>query len=154
MKQLIITIFVFTILLFSNNLSAEEDQIKIESDKLFVSQDPSRSVFIGDVYAFDDDIKIWSDKVTITFFGSNNKIDTIESEGNVKLIRGKEEINADYVFYDLRKSAIKAQGNIIAQQGENIIIGDQLDVDLLNATSIMKSTKKNRVTAVISKEND
>ena len=154
MKHLIITIFIFNILLFSNILAAKEDQIKIESDKLFVSQNPSRSIFTGNVYAFDDEIKIWSDKMTITFFGPNNKIDTIEGEGNVKLIREKEEINADYVFYNLRKATIKAQENIIVKQGENIIIGDQLDVDLQNATSIIKSTKTNRVTAVISIENE
>ena len=154
MKYFIIAISVSAALITTNISYAEDNQIKVESDKLFVSQNPTKSIFTGDVYAYDSEIKIWSDKVIITFYGPDNKIDTIEGVGKVKLIRGNEEIDADLIFYDLSKSSIKAKGNITAKQSGNIVIGDQLDIDLLNSTSIIKSRKSNRVKATIQKENE
>ena len=102
MIKYLILIIATSLFSITASISYSKDrQIKVESDKLFVSQDPIKSIFSGDVYAYDSEIEIWSDKITITFYGPNNKIDTIEGEGKVKLIRDNQEINSDFVFYDL-----------------------------------------------------
>ena len=59
MKYFIIIISVFVTLITSNISYAEGNQIKIESDKLFVSQNPTKSIFTGNVYAHDAEIEIW-----------------------------------------------------------------------------------------------
>jgi len=154
MKFFIIIILTFAALIAPNISNAEDNQINIESDELIVDQNPTKSIFTGNVYAHDSEIKIWSDKIVVTFYGADNKIDTIEGQGRVKLIRGDEEIIADLIFYELRKSTIKARGNITANQSGNIIIGDQLNIDLINSTTIIKSLGSNRVKATILKKND
>ena len=76
----IILIYCFTI---SINFFSYSKEIIIESDELFIADDPLINIFIGKVYAYDDEIKLWSDKVKIYYFGENNKIERIVSTGNL-----------------------------------------------------------------------
>ena len=82
----IILIYCFTI---SINFFSYSKEIIIESDELFIADDPLINIFIGKVYAYDDEIKLWSDKVKIYYFGENNKIERIVSTGNSKMIWSK-----------------------------------------------------------------
>ena len=133
MKKSIALLF-FIICLIASKSSAEENQVIIESNELFATQMPAKSIFNGDVYAYDNEIKLWADKVIVNFSDPNNRIDNIEGVGSVKLIRNNEEVSADKIFYN-----------------GNIIKGDELDMDLNNSTSIMRSSNNNRVNAIIIK---
>ena len=150
MKKSIALLF-FIICLIASKSSAEENQVIIESNELFATQMPAKSIFNGDVYAYDNEIKLWADKVIVNFSDPNNRIDNIEGVGSVKLIRNNEEVSADKIFYNLKDKLVEARGNIRASQDGNIIKGDELDMDLNNSTSIMRSSNNNRVNAIIIK---
>jgi lipopolysaccharide transport protein LptA len=125
------------------------DEIFIESEKLIITNEPLTTTFVGNVYAFNDEIKLWSDKILILYTGIENQIDQIKSFGNTKLVRENQEIISENITYFVIDKKIYAKGDITLTQDENIMKGNELDVDLVDSTSIMKSSKNNKVTVKI-----
>ena len=151
LKKIIISLF---LIFFSSFLYANENEIKIVSDKLEIIQEPLKSIFIGNVYAHDNEVKLWADKIIMVFNGPNNKLNIIEAYGNTKIIRDNQEIFAEKIIYNLTSETISAQGNIVLIEEKNSIIGDELVIDLKNSTSIIKSQDSKRVRAVIIKNDE
>ena len=125
------------------------DEILIESDELVITNKPLTTTFIGNVYAFDDEIKLWSDKILILYTKTENEIDQIKSFGNTKLVRENQEIISENMTYFVIDKKIFAKGNITLTQDKNVMKGNELSMDLVKSTSIMKNNKKNRVTVKI-----
>ena len=127
------------------------DEILIESEELMITNEPLTATFIGKVYAFDDEIKLWSDKILILYKGSENQVDQIKSFGNTKLIRKNQQIISENMTYFVIDKKIYARGSITFTQDENVMRGDELSVDLVKSTSIMKSNKNNKVKVKINR---
>ncbi len=125
------------------------DEILIESEELVITNKPLTTTFIGDVYAFDNEIKIWSDKILILYTETESQIDQIKSFGNTKLVRENQEIISNDMTYFVIDKKIYAKGDITLTQDENVMKGNELSVDLVKSISIMKSNKKNKVTVKI-----
>ena len=125
------------------------DEILIESEELIITNEPLTTTFIGNVYAFDNEIKLWSDKILILYTETESQIDQIKCFGNSKLVRENQEIISENITYFVIDKKIYAKGDIILTQGENVMKGNELSVDLVKSTSIMKSSQKNKVTVKI-----
>ena len=130
------------------------DEIFIESEKLIITNEPLTTTFVGNVYAFNDEIKLWSDKILILYTGIENQIDQIKSFGNTKLVRENQEIISENITYFVIDKKIYAKGDITLTQDENIMKGNELSVDLVKSTSIMKSDLNNKVTVKINSGNE
>ena len=63
--------FIFLSSFFISSTIYAED-IFIESDELIITNSPLTTTFIGNVYAFDNEVKLWSEKVIILY--QNNKL--------------------------------------------------------------------------------
>ena len=146
MNKFLFYLFISLISFFKISYS---DEILIESDELVITNKPLTTTFIGNVYAFDDEIKLWSDKILILYTKKENEIDQIKSFGNTKLVRENQEIISDKMTYFVIDKKIFAKGNITLTQDKNVMKGNELSVDLVRSTSIMKNNKKNRVTVKI-----
>ena len=130
------------------------DTIKISSEKLNVNRDNNISVFTGNVYAEDDKIRLWSDKISL-FYDKNKKgVNEIVAEKNIKIIVNGVTANGDFSSYRVDNDEILLEGNVIVMEGDNKIESDQLILDLINSTSIMTSKTNSRVTAQINKSNN
>jgi lipopolysaccharide transport protein LptA len=125
------------------------DEILIESEELIITNEPLTTTFIGNVYAFDNEIKLWSDKILILYTETESQIDQIKCFGNSKLVRENQEIISENITYFVIDKKIYAKGNIILTQDENVMKGNELSVDLVKSTSIMKSSQNNKVTVKI-----
>ena len=125
------------------------DEILIESEELIITNEPLTTTFIGNVYAFDNEIKLWSDKILILYTETESQIDQIKCFGNSKLVRENQEIISENITYFAIDKKIYAKGNIILTQDENVMKGNELSVDLVKSTSIMKSSQNNKVTVKI-----
>ncbi len=125
------------------------DEIMIESEELIITNEPLTTTFIGNVYAYDNEIKLWSDKILILYTETESQIDQIKSFGNTKLVRENQEIISENITYFVIDKKIYAKGNITLTQDENIMQGNELSVDLTKSTSIMKSNGNNKVTVKI-----
>ena len=146
MNKFIFYLFIFLISFLKISYSNE---ILIESDELVITNKPLTTTFIGNVYAFDDEIKLWSDRILILYTKTENKIDQIKSFGNTKLIRENQEIISENMTYFVIDKKIYAKGDITLTQDENVMKGNELSVDLVKSTSIMKSSQDNKVTVKI-----
>ena len=127
------------------------DEILIESEKLIITNEPLTTTFIGNVYAFDNEIKLWSDKILILYTETESQIDQIKCFGNSKLVRENQEIISENITYFVIDKKIHAKGDITLTQDENVMKGNELSVDLAKSTSIMKSIQNNKVTVKINK---
>ena len=145
--------FFVIIILFLSFLtaSANESGITITSNKLNVEMNKRKSTFTGNVYAFNETLKVWSDEITINFKIEKDEIKEILANGNVKIIRLVEgsEIFGDTANYSLEEEVIIIKGNVVVVENGNQVRGNELVVDLKSSSSIMVGSDSNRVEALI-----
>ena len=65
MNKKISSLFLIIFSLMITNVSSKEDGINIVSNELNIDMDQRTSTFTGDVYANDENLKVWSDKMII-----------------------------------------------------------------------------------------
>tara|TARA_B100001996_G_scaffold306782_1_gene248033 strand:- start:533 stop:997 length:465 start_codon:yes stop_codon:yes gene_type:complete len=143
----ILIIFILSFL----NTSASESGITIISNKLSVEMNKRKSIFTGDVHAYNETLKVWSDEMTIKLKTEKDEIKEILANGNVKIIRLVEgsEIYGDAANYSLEEEIIIITGNVVVIENGNLVSGNELVVDLKSSSSIMLGSDSNRVEAVI-----
>ena len=150
MKNKYIFNFTFLICIF-NLITAYSDTIKISSDKLNVYRDNNISVFSGNVYAEDNAIKLWSDKITIFYDEINKSMYEIIAEDNIKIIVNGVTAYGNFSKYQVDNEEILLEGDVVVIDKDNKIQSDHLILDLANSTSIMTAKSNSRVTAQINK---
>ena len=139
-------IIIINLLLIINSYSNE---LKVTSENLEVDRENRISVFSGDVYAYNKDIRIWSEKLIIKFDNTRNEIEQLNAEYSVKII--KEEITAtgDIGVYYPKSEKLNLLGNVEVIEKNNYVKCDELYLDIKNSTSIMRSNSSKRVEAYI-----
>tara|TARA_Y100000590_G_C15633094_1_gene981938 strand:- start:768 stop:1232 length:465 start_codon:yes stop_codon:yes gene_type:complete len=139
------------ILLLSSNVQSKDNSINIVSDKLNIEMDDRKSTFTGNVYAHNEELKLWSDTVIVNLKVNKDEIKEIFASGNVKIIRLVEgsEIYGDTANYSLEEEIIVITGNVMVKENGNQVSGNELVVDLENSSSIMSSSNSKRVEAII-----
>ena len=144
---------IFVIYLF-NLITAHANTIVISSDKLNVYRDNNISVFLGNVYAEDDTIKLWSDKLSMFYDETKKSVYEIVAENNVKIIINDVVAYGNYSKYQFDNEELLLEGDVVVLEKDNKIQSDQLILDLANSTSIMTANSNSRVTAKINKLNN
>ena len=137
-----------------NLITAYSDTIKISSQKLNVYRDNNISVFSGNVYAEDDKIKLWSDKISMFYDETEKSVYEIVAENNVKIVVNGVTAFGNYSKYKVDNEELLLEGDVVVVEKDNKIQGDHLILDLTNSTSIMTAKTNNRVTAQINKLNN
>ena len=139
-------IIIISLLLTINSYSNE---LKITSENLEVDRENRVSVFSGNVYAYNKDIKIWSERLIVKFDNTKNEIEQLNAEYSVKII--KEEITAtgDIGVYYPKSEKLNLLGNVEVIEKNNYVKCDELYLDIKNSTSIMRSNSSKRVEAYI-----
>ena len=137
-------------ILFINSANAKE--IKIISDRLEVIRAENISIFSGNVYAMEDNLELWSEKLIMTSSKDENKVKEINAHGDVKIIREDLSINGDEARYDPIQNKLFVFGRVEVLQNQNIILCDKIIVDLENSSSIMSSSSNKRVEALLINE--
>ena len=148
LKKIFIT-FLFS--LITNSVIAKE--IKIVSDKLEIIRTENISIFSGNVHAVEDDLKIWSERLIMTSSKDEKQVKEINAHGNVKIVREELSINGDKARYDPIQNKLFVFGKVQVLQDQSIILCDKIIVDLENSSSIMSSDTNKRVEALIVNEN-
>ena len=140
----------FLFILFTNSANAK--QIKIISDKLEIIRAENISIFSGNVYAVEDNLSIWSEKLIMTSSKDEKEVKEINAHGNVKIVREELSINGDKARYDPIQNKLFVFGKVEVLQNQSIILCDKIIVDLENSSSIMSSDSNKRVEALIINE--
>ena len=140
----------FSFILLINSANAK--QIKIISDKLEIIRAENISIFSGNVYAIENDLEIWSEKLMMTSNKDETEVKEINAHGNVKIVREELTVNGDKARYDPIQNKLFVFGKVEVLQNQSIILCDKIIVDLENSSSIMSSDSNKRVEALIIKE--
>ena len=135
-------------------ITAYSDTIKISSEKLNVYRDSNISVFSGNVYAEDDKIKLWADKISIFYDEENKSMYEIIAENNIKIIVNNMTAYGNFSKYQVDYEELLLEGDVVVTEKGNKIQSDQLILDLASSTSIMTAKSNSRVTAQINKLNN
>ena len=142
--------FIFLFLLFSNLANAK--QIRITSDKLEILREDNISIFSGNVYAIENSLEIWSQKLFVLSNKDQTKIKEINAQDDVKILKNGLSVRGNKAKYLPTDNTLAVVGQVKVMQNEDIILCDEIVVDLTNSSSIMKSHSNERVEALIISE--
>ena len=142
---LILLFFVFT------NV-ANAKQIKIASDKLEILRQDNISIFSGNVYAVENNLEIWSQKLIVLSNKDETKIKEINAQDDVRILKNGLSVTGNNAKYHPSNNKLTVIGQVKVMQNENIILCDEIVLDLTNSSSIMKSHSTKRVEALIISE--
>ena len=137
----------FLFILFINTANASE--IKITSDKLEIIRTENISIFSGKVYALEENLEIWSEKLIVSSNEDETEVIEINAKGNVKILRESISINGNEARYDPNNNILIVFGDVKVKQNKNIVLCDKIVVDLENSSSIMSSDTTKKVKALI-----
>ena len=139
-------IVIINLLLTVNSYSNE---LKVTSENLEVDRENRISVFSGDVYAYNKDIRIWSEKLIVKFDNTKNEIEQLNAEYSVKIIKDEITATGDIGVYYPKSEKLNLLGNVEVLEKNNYVKCDELYLDIKNSTSIMRSNSSKRVEAYI-----
>jgi lipopolysaccharide export system protein LptA len=118
--------------------------IEITADSLEVVQDQKIATFAGNVDAVQGDLVLSADQLRV-HYGNDaaappgpqgmGSIRRIEAEGNVFLSSPRETAQGDTGIYDVAANQLTMEGAVVLTQGENVIRGQRLEVDLVSGRS-------------------
>ena len=106
--------------------TARDKTVVITSQTLTADNKNNTAVFEGSVVAKTENITMHSDKMTVFYNESENKIKKIHALGNVKVHSKDSAIFSDEAVYLDSEEKIIFSGNPKAVEGENVITGAQI----------------------------
>ncbi len=168
--------FLFTLLVFTKNLYAEEKNImptgdvptKINADTMDYLSEENIIIFSGDVFVQRADFNLWADKITVYLKENENKkaeesaadpissmqsgdIDTIIADDNVRMKYNTNTGKSGKAIYEAEKALLIMQQDPILYDNDNSITGEEIRYYLNESRSeVIGGTK--RVEAFFSSE--
>ncbi len=130
--------------------------IEITADSLEVQQEKQLAIFRGTVDAVQGEMNLRADVLVVHYRsreGNQNSISLIEAEGNVFVSSPTEMAQGDRGIYNVDAQLVELYGSVVLTQGENVIRGDHLELNLATGQSKMASVasadgSKQRVKAI------
>jgi lipopolysaccharide export system protein LptA len=118
--------------------------IEITADSLEVLQNQKIATFTGNVDAVQGDMVLSADQLRV-YYGDTDgaapgpagtgSIRRIEADGNVFLSSPRETAQGEAGVYDVAANQLTLDGAVILTQGDNVIRGQRLEVDLASGRS-------------------
>ena len=125
------------------NLRSNSDKpIDIEADSLEVLDGEKRAIFNGNVKASQGGMTLRTRKLAVSYSGeqglsgSSSKITRIQATGKVLITTETDQTaTSDSADFEVVKQVMTLAGNVVLSQGENVIKGDRLVIDLKTGRS-------------------
>jgi lipopolysaccharide export system protein LptA len=126
--------------------------IEITADSLEVLQEQKTATFTGNVDAVQGDMVLSADQLRVHYGGDGGaapapggaaSIRRIEADGNVFLSSPRETAQGEAGVYDVQSSQVTIEGSVVLTQGDNVIRGERLEIDLVSGRSRMVAAVPN-----------
>jgi len=140
----------------------QSEAIRITSDKMEVKDKKGTVVFMGNVVAKKGDLTIYSDVLEVFYAkkigktGSTTKGDSgsrrlkkIVARGHLKIVQGKRRATAKEAIYYKPQEKIVLLKDARIWDGSNTIKGDKITLFVNENRSVVESSGKDRVEAVV-----
>ena len=128
--------------------------IEITANALEVRQAEQLAIFSGEVVAGQGTLRLTADRVEVTYDENNNTggdtgaIKNMIAKGNVFLSNGSETAQGDRAEYDVDGGQITMSGSVVLTQGENVISGQTLTINLNAGQGRIEGTGTGRVKSI------
>lgn len=110
--------------------------VEVAADNLAVNQTDGSAVFTGNVVIGQGEMRLSAQKVTVIYAeGGQNRIRSLQAEGNVTLVSGADAAEAQMADYDVETGHVTLTGQVMLTQGANVLTGDRVTVDLASGTA-------------------
>ena len=124
------------------NLAVNSDApIRIEADVLEIDEPQSTATFTGRVKATQDNMVLNTETLIVKYRaasgGEGAQLRSVDARGNVVLRVDDQTASGRNAHYDLTKEELILSGNVVLSQGENVIRGERIIVDLKTGTARM-----------------
>jgi lipopolysaccharide export system protein LptA len=178
MRNLYLTLFAFCLSVGATNMAApvhaqtladglsgfsqsSDQPIEIEADNLEVLDAQNLAIFRGNVLVVQDTATLRTVELRVHYTSgdegaigptSNQGLRLLEAMGDVEIRSEDQFATGNQARFDFETEMITLTGNVMLQQGENVVRGQQLVVDLTTRESRLDaapgSTGTGRVTGV------
>lgn len=140
-----LAIAIFFMPAFASHASTlkRDNPIVITSDTLTADNKNNTAIFEGSVVATSQDIKIFSDKMTVFYSDGNSKISKIHAVGNIKVQKEGMAIfseEAEYIYTD-DEEKIVFTGNPKVIENDNSITGTRIIYFLKDDRAVIEGSK-------------
>ncbi|KGJ04338.1 lipopolysaccharide export system protein LptA [Paracoccus halophilus] len=110
--------------------------VEVTADNLSVDQNTGMATFTGKVLIVQGEMRLAADSVTVTYAeGSRRRISALNAQGAVTLVSGDDAAEANAAVYDVESGNIVLTGDVLLTQGESVLAGDKVTVDLATGTA-------------------
>jgi outer membrane protein assembly factor BamD len=104
--------------------------IDITSDKVEARWKENLAIFKGNVIARQKDMVIYADSVEVVTNEDGKGIERVIAEGNVKIQQGLRVANCQKAVFHNLEQKLFLTGDPKVSEGENIVLGDEIIVDI------------------------
>lgn len=144
---------------FSQN---RDKPVNIEADSLEVREKDKQATFTGAVKVVQGDTTLKS-RTLIVFYeeaakdgkkpaqntmpaaqpgpGGSRQISKLQAKGGVTVLQKDQTVTGGEALFDMKTNTVTLTGNVVLTQGENILRGDRLTVDLNSGVSRVEAGK-------------
>lgn len=130
-----------------------ENPIEVSADTFVVDEAKSEATFTGNVVIVRADLKVWADKVLVTFGEEGlQNIKHITATGNVRLKTEEQDATGDRATFDPNSQIMRLTGNVTVVNASGTLNGPELVVDLVNQTTTFSARDGGRVTGIFTPE--
>lgn len=109
--------------------------VEVAADALSVNQDDGTAIFSGNVVITQGDMILSAPSVLVVYKEDSQQIATLEASGGVTLVSGADAAEATSAQYDIDAGTVLLKGNVLLNQGSNVMSGDQITINLTNGTA-------------------
>lgn len=110
--------------------------IEITADSLEVRESEQRAIFTGGVIAGQGNLRLTAETLSVWYRpgdgGESGQIDRMRAEGEVFLSSGPETARGEWADYAVVEGLVTMGGGVTLSQGDNVIRGERLVVNLTN----------------------
>ena len=127
-----------TTVAFKGLRAGEGQPVEVTSDSLSVDQAGGTAQFTGHVLVVQGDVRLSSDLLDVAYQAADKtKIDTLTATGNVLLSTPTEAAKGQKAVYSLTGRTILMTGDVVLTQGQSVMSGQSLAIDLAKSTGTM-----------------
>lgn len=135
---------------FTGFSTSSDQPIDIEADNLEVDDAVNTAIFRGNVKVKQGEMTLVTAVLTVTYTegedGGNQEISRMEASGSVVANSAGNSVTGDWASFEMATRIIVFGGNVVVSQGENVLSGDRLLVDLnTNTTQLESFSRDERV---------
>ncbi len=121
---------------------SSKEPIQFESEQLEVHDQDKTAVFIGHVIVRQGTTVLKTDRLTVFYQGSPTgegpqQVSRLDATGSVLVTSANQTASGDAATFDTAANTIMLTGNVVLTQGDNVIRGSKLLIDIKTSQAKM-----------------